>query len=136
MIYKKDAIVGTLKTPFFFFFSQPEQATEMKNGKMRDGKTKKGGKPDKQTTLFGRLVGFFTELKAAKKEEKKDAKNRFGYLGRQFSEGFKGFKDSFKDMIPTAKEAGVWFFWCNKKALIGFLLFLPKILNSEILKKL
>ena len=92
-------------------------------------------KDKKESSLFGKIAGFLMGGKSAKKEEKKEANNRFGLLGRKLSEGFGGLKKSFMDMIPSAKGVGEGFMSGIKKAaMIGFLLLLPKILNSQFAK--
>ena len=113
----------------------PEQQ-EKQNKKMQKVRDAKAAKKDKeQLSFFGQIANFILGSKSRKKEDKKEESNRFGLLGRKFSEGFKGFKDSFMDMIPSARGVGEGFMGMLKKAaLIGFILMLPKILNSQFAK--
>jgi len=109
----------------------PEQQ-EKQNKKIVDTVDKNN---KEQLSIFGRLSNFIMGSKSRDKEDKKEAKNRFGLLGRKLSEGFGGLKKSFTDMIPSAKGVGEGFMSGLKKAaMIGFLLLLPKILNSQFAK--
>lgn len=111
-----------------------QAAITRKNNEIAED-NKKLLKDKQESSLFGKIASFLMGGKSAKKEEKKEANNRFGLLGRKLSEGFGGLKKSFTDMIPSAKGVGEGFMSGIKKAaMIGFLLLLPKILNSQFAK--
>ena len=74
--------------------------------------------------------GLFNKDSASQEEEKtKDQQSFFKMIGDKIVGGFKSFKDSTKDFVVDKGKDVLGFL--KKAALIGLLLMLPKILNSE-----
>ena len=85
--------------------------------------------------FFGRLLGFFTGNKSSEVEDKKKEKSIFNKIAKGLSVGFGKLDDLTKNfrenMISKGKDV---LGFLKKAALIGLLLMLPKILNSQAAK--
>ena len=96
------------------------------NEKKKEKPSWLGGFSDSIMSGFGLL----NKDSASQEEEKtKDQQSFFKMIGDKIVGGFKSFKDSTKDFVVDKGKDVLGFL--KKAALIGLLLMLPKILNSE-----
>jgi len=82
---------------------------------------------------FGKLSNFFAGDKANKKENKKEQGNIFKSFAKTVGGGFKDLGSKLKDQLPSKASVKSFF---TKSLLAALFLMMPKILNSEILKKI
>ena len=106
----------------------PEEQ-EKQNKKMQKVRDAKNAK---EPSWFGKVGAFIMGGKARKKEDKKEQEGGFKRFGKMIGGGFKELGGKLKDQLPSKASVKSFF---TKSLLAALFLMMPKILNSDILKK-